>query len=391
MISHQLPLQPARTLQALRTVWSRAQVSAPPQPLPRAQIRCLSTAVPQLTAPQLLNAAKLAKLSGACYLPENQLQGFLAGESLQLHASGRTHFTRWYGAEGIVTGDGHGLAGDRDGLGEMAHVIALRGVAWRNQESQLFRLWQDLARFWPAPFADDATEKTARLVAHTGVIEMAEEVFETLRPSIQECMQTSRKLILVGHSLGGALAVLICTLARLRLHYPASQLQCFTYGSPCVLASAADSTRTAIQVLGMRSAAIQNFVLENDPIPRAMLSVDPSFVYLKRFSAVQSLLEFRERWLGGQAIFSPKRFLYENVGDVHLILWRSRHGLQVLPLSPEEIQDQLELATGEMLARPAAAVQALLDHWHGSYAQELENAAQDMLQSLRSVPAAAPS
>ncbi len=51
--------------------------------------------------------------------------------------------------------------------------------------------------------------------------------------------------------------------------------------------------------------------------------------------------------------------------------------LQVLPLSPEEIQGQLELATDEMLQRPAAAVQALLDHWHGSYAQELENAAAD--------------
>ena len=47
---------------------------------------------------------------------------------------------------------------------------------------------------------------------------------------------------------GGALAVLVCTLARLRLHFPASQLQCFTFGSPCVLASAADSTRSAIQV-----------------------------------------------------------------------------------------------------------------------------------------------
>lgn len=43
------------------------------------------------------------------------------------------------------------------------------------------------------------------MVSFAGVIEMAEEVFETLRPSIQECMQTSRKLILVGHSLGALL------------------------------------------------------------------------------------------------------------------------------------------------------------------------------------------
>lgn len=77
---------------------------------------------------------------------------------------------RWYGAEGMVTGDGHGLAGGRDGMGDKAHIIALRGVTWRNQDSQLLKLWQDLSRFWPTPFAADATEKAAGLVAHTGLI-----------------------------------------------------------------------------------------------------------------------------------------------------------------------------------------------------------------------------
>ncbi len=42
--------------------------------------------------------------------------------------------------------------------------------------------------------------------------------------------------------------MLVCTLARLRLHFPASQLQCFTYGSPCVLAAAANSMRNPVQV-----------------------------------------------------------------------------------------------------------------------------------------------
>ncbi len=73
---------------------------------------------------------------------------------------------RWYGAEGLVTSDG--LAGQPDGTGEAAHVVALRGVVWRSADAQVFRLWQDLARFWPAPFAADATERTASLVAHTG-------------------------------------------------------------------------------------------------------------------------------------------------------------------------------------------------------------------------------
>ncbi len=64
-------------------------------------------------------------------------------------------------------------------------------------------------------------------------------------------------------------------------------------------------------------------------------------------------------------------------------------GGQVLPLSPEELQGQLELATEEMLVRPGAAVQALLDHWHGSYAQELQNAAEDILRTSRTLQSSA--
>ena len=58
------------------------------------QCRSSCASVPRLTAPQLLHAAKLAKLSGACYLPDDQLQGFLMDQNLKLHAAGNTHFTR---------------------------------------------------------------------------------------------------------------------------------------------------------------------------------------------------------------------------------------------------------------------------------------------------------
>ncbi len=75
-------------------VYSHVQAFGGQNGLTHQPSRYTSTAVPQLTAPQLLNAAKLAKLSGACYLPESQLEGFLADEQLQLHASGNTHFTR---------------------------------------------------------------------------------------------------------------------------------------------------------------------------------------------------------------------------------------------------------------------------------------------------------
>lgn len=36
------------------------------------------------------------------------------------------------------------------------------------------------------------------------------------------------------------------------------------------------------QLLGLPDSAVRNFVLDNDPVPRALLSVDPSFSLLKK-------------------------------------------------------------------------------------------------------------
>ena len=55
---------------------------------------------------------------------------------------------------------------------------------------------------------------------HAGVAEMAEDLFKTLRPGIEECMQSSRKLVLVGHSLGEIIAT--ASMSKLLLHRAAS-------------------------------------------------------------------------------------------------------------------------------------------------------------------------
>lgn len=45
--------------------------------------------------------------------------------------------------------------------------------------------------------------------------------------------------------------------------------------------------------------------------------------------------------------------------------------LQVLPLAPASAEEALKLAVAEVMASPAAALQALYDHAHGSYSQVL--------------------
>ena len=49
-------------------------------------------------------------------------------------------------------------------------VILLRGVVWQGQDVDAFKLWQDLMRFWPTPFADEHTPQPGSLFAHAGRI-----------------------------------------------------------------------------------------------------------------------------------------------------------------------------------------------------------------------------
>ena len=68
--------------------------------------------------------------------------------------------------------------------------------------------------------------------------------------------------------------------------------------------------------MDLPNGSVKSFVLDNDPIPRAMLSVDPTFALLKQSAPVSFFLEARRRLFGSGASFTPERFLYENVGDV---------------------------------------------------------------------------
>ena len=134
----------------------------------------------------------------------------------------------------------------------------------------------------------------------------------------------------------------------------------------------------------------------------------------------------RRAIFGEGAALTPDRFLFGNVGEVHLIRWSPEHGhrartthsgtefaimlsllymllactavarermatygawhvqrlilrmlntlswsLQVLPLAPASAEEALKLAVAEVMASPAAALQALYDHAHGSYSQVL--------------------
>lgn len=76
-----------------------------------------------------------------------------------------------------------------------------------------------------------------------------------------------------------------------------------------------------LEMLGVPPQNCKDFVLQNDPIPRALLSVDPTFEMMKNWGAVKGLLQLRGLIWGDGTYLSPSRFLYETVGVVYLIRW----------------------------------------------------------------------
>ncbi len=65
------------------------------------------------------------------------------------------------------------------------------------------------------------------------------------------------------------------------------------------------------QALDMPASSMRSFVLEGDVIPRAMLSSDPSFTLLRRWSVVRAGLQLRETLFGSGVPLSSSRFLFD--------------------------------------------------------------------------------
>ena len=80
--------------------------------------------------------------------------------------------------------------------------------------------------------------------------EMAQELYKTMLPQIQEARQAGASIRFAGHSLGGALASLLCSLTMLQLQQPTQQVTCTSFGSPPVLAHKGGKDGTAILEVG---------------------------------------------------------------------------------------------------------------------------------------------
>lgn len=110
---------------------------------------------------------------------------------------------------------------------------------------------------------------------------------------------------------------------------------CHTFGSPPVLAhSGGGGGARALRFLRAPPASCVNWVLEHDPIPRAMLTADPYLTAARKaVPGLSALLALRGAVLGEGSALSSGRFLYEALGETMLLRWSSKGGVWGLTLN----------------------------------------------------------
>jgi pimeloyl-ACP methyl ester carboxylesterase len=371
-----------------------------------------------LAAAALIRDATIAELSGLCYKPLHTISSSLP-PSLKLITHGAVKpITTWYLAYGTIPESSSNANNTSPSSSPSSSspsstspsssprlYLFLRGVAWRANPdfSDNINLWYSISlKSFPQPFYPDHT--SSNIEVHSGILELAEQVWNQVAPHIEQFRQNNNKksncngMVFAGHSLGGSIALLLA--AKARLHDRLDVRECITFGSPPVLSYIPPNNSTnygtdnssssniipfrsnILPAIGLRGTSVRNYILDNDPIPRAMLAADPAFSALKENNIIKSLLQLRERMAGKGASFTPERFLFQPAGAVHLIKWSADRGQTVREIvEPREIIKELALDVGAMRGSPLAVARAVLDHHHGSYAQELKGAAMALKNS----------
>jgi len=323
---------------------------------------------PELSPRELGEAARLARASVFCYREE--VREGLRQEGLEVVAVGQNGYTRW------VVADGQG-GGKEGGEGPPTRHVFLRGVAWRQLDSQT-TVGLKLMQAWPEAFEPRLTWPQDSLVAHAGVASIARAVWPELEGLLRG---HPGAVVFAGHSMGGSLAVLLSCMCRLRLRLPEGRiLPAHAFGSPPVLAHKdGGGGGRVMRSLRLPPSSIRSFVHLHDIIPRAGLAADPVHALLKQAPLVGGLLSLRSALFGQSSMLSESRFLFESCGHVYLLSYEQDEGASMEALGAEEADKVLAMDRSiDRASRDgilAALVQTTLDHSAKTYANDLSSLA----------------
>ena len=271
------------------------------------------------------------------------------------------------------------------------------------------------------------------LHAHAGVAQLAAECARLVRRLVRETPPMT-PITLTGHSLGGALALATAALLAAEgevgcggvLPEPEGggggggaprscrrPVRVVTFGAPPSFAPASgdgDLNAALARLLGPGGrrggggdgkpppppvSAVTSFFAEGDPVPRWLLSSDPTFAAAARFPPLAAALAARSWLFGPSAPLTTGRFLFEPAGECYLLSWSPSggHGVVPLPRGGAAASAALAAAAPDSAAAVASAaaraageaaesagnvrraIGFLLDHAHASYADDLKAAA----------------
>lgn len=407
-----------------------------------------SACSPRLSAEETAAAARLARVAGLAYSSPSELPVLLKEAGYELVEDlGESFFSRAFVCDDVGRGEGGSESGSKR---IKSRVIAFRGLAWAGtKKSDPIRLMQALAKVWPVDLVDKKTESSSSsspsplspslspspspssspppppgplLHAHAGVAELAAECARLVRRLVRETPPMT-PITMTGHSLGGALALATAVLLSAEGEVgcgpegdTASSSSCrrpvrvVTFGAPPSFAPASgdgDLNAALARLLGPgqsrgrdgegdgKISSVTSFFAEGDPVPRWLLSSDPSFAVAASFPPLAAALAARAWLFGPSAPLSTGRFLFEPAGECYLVSWSPRSGHSVVPLprggaaasaalaaaapdSAAAVASAAARAVGE--ARDSGgnvrrAIGFLLDHAHASYADDLKAAA----------------
>ena len=400
-----------------------------------------SSSSPRLSAEEIAAAARLARVAGLAYSSPLELPVLLRETGHELVEDlGESFFSRVFVCDDVRNGRG-------------GRVIAFRGLAWAGtKKSDPIRLGQALAKVWPVELVDKKSEKQGPssssaaplpssaasasssassssppaplLHAHAGVAELAAECARLVRRLVRETPATT-PITLTGHSLGGALALATAALLAAEGEVgcrpegeEASPRSCrrpvrvVTFGAPPSFAPASgdgDLNAALARLLGpgtsgaaagkkpeqLPLSSVTSFFAEGDPVPRWLLSSDPTFAAAASFPPLAAALAARSWLLGPSAPLTTGRFLFEPAGECYLLSWSPSGGHVVVPLprggsaasaalaaaapdSAAAVASAAARAAGEAASSAGnvrRAIGFLLDHAHASYADDLKAAA----------------
>jgi len=371
-----------------------------------------------LSAREMDRAARLAALNSYVYtVPPDELEAAVEAAGMELLAQGQNRYTRWFvtqghlpnviarqspetgeasielepehrgRASGLLDGADANLKfeSDADMDWGVERLVFIRGVVWRDPLVDLRALWTELSNCWPRPFLE-RNLGTSEVVVHRGIYGIADGVWGDMLPCLLDVPHGMR-LTFAGHSLGGAIAFILTAMARVKLRIPDSDLSCHTFGSPAVMAhSGSEGSDAVCRTLGLKPSTIKHFCLDDDPVPRLLLAVDPAYSLFRRSSWGEQLLNWRQSLFGeSSGPFTMSRFLFEPIGRLFLVRWNPTYGTRLVEIGEgreaQRLEEAMQMRIEEMIQEPLRVVKAFTDHNQAAYVTEIMTTALELLRA----------